>query len=203
MYAGGSFSTAAYLTVHSIAKWNGYSWSTLGFGMDNTVLALAVSGSDLYEGGDFTKAGGSPANAAAKWNGLNWTALGSGIGGTDMNSVYALAVSGTTVCARGLFTMAGNVGASSIARWDGYSWTAPDYLRGATYSHPEVQALAMSGSNVCAGGRFHDVRQRVQSDCQMERKQLGLAGFGNERPCESTSRIWQRPVCGRQFYDRG
>jgi len=56
VYAGGSFARAtnsggAGVTVNRIAKWNGSNWSTLGQGMDGTVLALEASGSDLYAGG--------------------------------------------------------------------------------------------------------------------------------------------------------
>ena len=48
-------------------------------GWNNTVYALAVSGTDLYAGGDFTTAGGVAANHIAKWNGSAWSALGSGM----------------------------------------------------------------------------------------------------------------------------
>ncbi|MBP7951227.1 MAG: hypothetical protein KA004_16370, partial [Verrucomicrobiales bacterium] len=48
-------------------------------GMNGTVEALAVSGSDLYAGGNFTTAGGTSANRIAKWNGSAWSALGSGV----------------------------------------------------------------------------------------------------------------------------
>ena len=49
--------------------------------MNDSVYALAVSGSDLYAGGEFTTAGGSAANYIAKWNGSSWSALGSGMNG--------------------------------------------------------------------------------------------------------------------------
>jgi hypothetical protein len=38
----------------------------LGSGMNNTVSALAVSGTNLYAGGDFTNAGGATANYTAR-----------------------------------------------------------------------------------------------------------------------------------------
>src|SRR5262249_12620255 len=46
--------------------WNGSSWSALGSGMNDTVAALAVSGSDLYAGGYFTTAGGKLSAYAAR-----------------------------------------------------------------------------------------------------------------------------------------
>ena len=60
LYAGGYFATAGGVTVNSIAKWNGSSWSALGSGIDTYwgyVNALAVSGTDLYAGGPFHHGG--------------------------------------------------------------------------------------------------------------------------------------------------
>src|SRR5437773_6019989 len=94
----------------------------VGFGINDYVYALAVSGSDVYAGGQFTMAGGSAANYIAKWNGSSWTALGSGLGGGSMESppsVAALAVSGSDVYVGGTFTTAGGASANYMARWDG------------------------------------------------------------------------------------
>src|SRR5262245_47599845 len=66
-------------------------WSSLGSGVNGSVRALAVSGTNIYAGGLFTSAGGVTANHVAKWNGSMWSALGSGMD----SSVLALAVSGT------------------------------------------------------------------------------------------------------------
>ncbi len=155
VYAGGVFTTATNtsgtgLLVNRIARWNGTAWSTLGSGINNTVRALAVSGSDLYAGGEFTGAvnsGGVPVTVAriTKWNGSSWSALGSGIN----NTVYALAVSGSNVYAGGLFSMAGGGSASYIARWNGSSWSALG-----SGMNVSVSALAAAGSNLYAGGNF-------------------------------------------------
>lgn len=65
LYAGGSFSFATNagptaVQVNRLAKWNfaGSVWSALGAGVNATVSALAVTGTDLYAGGFFTTAGG-------------------------------------------------------------------------------------------------------------------------------------------------
>src|SRR5437867_1290142 len=111
---GLSFSLAA-------ATFSDANWTTVGSGMNGTVYALAVSGSDLYAGGGFTTAGGNPANYIAKWNGSDWSALGSGMGGGDGflgTSVSALAMSGSDVYAGGSFTMAGGRAATNIAKWN-------------------------------------------------------------------------------------
>jgi hypothetical protein len=120
--------------------------------MNDTVSALAVSGSDLYAGGVFTNAGGSAANYIAKWNGSSWSALGSG-----MNSnVSALAVSGSDLYAGGWFTNAGGSPANYIAKWNGSGWTAlgAGMSGGNGFFPPAVVALAVSGSNLYAGGFF-------------------------------------------------
>src|SRR5207245_1766726 len=89
----------------NIAKWNGSSWTALGSGLNGSVAALAVSGSDVYaaEGG-----------LVAKWNGSTWSTLGS------MDSlVLALAVSGSDLYAGGWFTREGASAANYIAKWNG------------------------------------------------------------------------------------
>ncbi len=97
LYVGGGFTVAGSVVANRVAKWDGSSWSALGSGMNNTVHAPAVSGSDLYAGGEFTTAGGVVANYVAKWNGSSWSALGSGMN----NKVYALAVSGSDLVCGG------------------------------------------------------------------------------------------------------
>jgi hypothetical protein len=154
MYAGGEFTSAGGIAAHYIAKWNGSSWSALSSGMGGisypSVSALAASGSNVYAGGYFTSAGGIAAHYVAKWNGSSWSALGSGMN----NSVSSLAMLGSELYAGGSFTTATNggevaVAANYIAKWNGSSWSA----LGSGMSDA-VQALAVSGSNVYAGGYF-------------------------------------------------
>jgi hypothetical protein len=160
VYAGGYFTTAGGSAANYIAKWNGSSWTALGSGINYGVLALAVSGSDLYAGGVFTSAGGSTANYIAKWNGSAWSAPGSGMGGlfgTVGTNPYvsALAVSGSDVYAGGVFASAGGNAANNIAKWNGSSWSAlGSGMRGPLGANPSVSALAVSGSDLYAGGSF-------------------------------------------------
>ena len=158
IYAGGAFTTAGGVTVNNIAKWDGATWSALGTGMNTNgyVNALAVIGTDLYAGGSFTTAGGVTVNNIAKWDGTSWSALGTGMSANQF--VYALAISGTDIYAGGDFTTAGGVAANKIAKWNGTSWSAlgtgmsgVDVL---TNSPPYVEELALSGSDIYAGGRF-------------------------------------------------
>jgi hypothetical protein len=163
LYIGGQFSVVSGIAANNVAEWNGTNWSALDSGVSGAnlygegpgVYALVASGSKLYVGGQFTTAGSSVANNLAEWNGGTWSAaLGSGLNG----AVNALAVSGTTLYAGGEFTTAGNdTNASFIAQWNGSNWSslgsgisAPD-LYGVDL---EVNALAVSGGTLYAGGLF-------------------------------------------------
>src|SRR5437899_1722244 len=137
----------------SDANWT----STGGFpGVSGRVNAAAMDGSgNLYIGGQFTIAGEVFATNIAKWNGSSWSALGSGI---TNGSVDSLAVSGSDLYVGGWFRTAGGNPATNIARWNGSSWSA----LGSGLSAPEgedsyggwVSALAVSGSDLYAGGYF-------------------------------------------------
>jgi len=85
----------------------------------------------------------------------DWVSLGSGMGGCGVNTrVTALAVSGTNLYAGGMFTNAGGVPASLIAKWDGSGWSALGSGMSSAYSYPSVNALAVSGTDLYAGGFF-------------------------------------------------
>jgi trimeric autotransporter adhesin len=161
LYAGGFFTTAGG-QVNRIAKWNGSTWSALGTGMNNSVLALtvfddgSVSGPALYAGGTFTTAGGQ-VNRIAKWDGNTWSALD---GGMD-DAVLALTVfddgseSGPALYAGGTFDNAGGQAAKRIAKWDGSTWSSLG-----TGVNNTVRALtvfddgSVSGPALYAGGFF-------------------------------------------------
>jgi len=115
VYAGGAFRTAGEAAANYIAKWDGSSWSSVGWstGFNGRVNVLVVSGSDVYAGGRFTTAGDiTNVNRIAKWDGSSWSALGSGMNG----DVSALAVSGSDVYAGGSFTTAGGKVSAYVAR---------------------------------------------------------------------------------------
>ena len=124
-------------------------------GANGVVSALAVDGSgNLYAGGAFTVIGGVPANYIAKWDGITWSPLGGGA----QTTVYALAVSGTNLFVGGAFNSVYRpdtipvAGTSRIAQWNGSEWSA---LGGGAQGN--VNALAVSGTNLFVGGGFTSV----------------------------------------------
>lgn len=143
LYAGGNFNAAllgigAFRPAHSIAKWDGDIWSSLGNGIQNcfapnchpSVFSLAVfddgsgDGPALYAGGSFF-ADGLSVNIV-KWNGEFWSALGTGTSG----AVSAMTVfddgggDGPALYVGGQFFNAGGVsGTGRIAKWSGTGWS--------------------------------------------------------------------------------
>jgi hypothetical protein len=129
LYAGGYFTNAGSLSVNSIAKWNGSSWSALGSGLSGgqatylspVAYALAFDRTgNLYAGGDFAGAGSVTASCIARWNGSAWSPLGSGMSepGSDGGlSVDGLALdSSGNLYAGGDFAAAGNKPSPYIAK---------------------------------------------------------------------------------------
>ena len=150
VYVGGTFSIIGTVAANNIAKWDGSAWSALGSGMNYDVSALATSGTNLYAGGDFGTAGGVRTGGIAKWNGSAWSPLGEGPDG----SVRALAMSGTDLCVGGWFNAAGGMTAYNIAKWDGTAWSALGSGMDDPWWGPSVNALAVSGTDLYAGGYF-------------------------------------------------
>ena len=161
VYAGGSFFVAGGVVCNRIATWNGSSWASIdntgsgyGNGLNGTVYAIAKSGNNIYVGGSFVSAGSTLVNYIAKWDGSSWSALGTGVSGATTNIVNALAISGNNLYVGGTFTTAGGVSASNIAIWNMQTSTWSAMGSGLGTSTTVVNAIAVSGSNVYAGGNF-------------------------------------------------
>ncbi len=182
LYVGGSFTNVndggvALTAADYVAKWDGTHWSAVGSGtggngsLNNTVIAMALSGQDLYVGGGFTDVdnGGTQlwsADYVAKWDGANWSNLGNDGGGNGSlgNYAYALLMDGTDVIVGGSFTDVHD-GASTlsnvdyIVRWDGAHWSAVGAGPGGSVGalNATVMALTRIGTTIYAGGMFTDV----------------------------------------------
>jgi trimeric autotransporter adhesin len=119
-------------------------------GVNGTVNAVAVSGSNVYVGGYFTKAGTVNATNIARWDGASWSALGPGVN----EEVHAIAVDDYgLVYVGGDFWQAGGVSANCIAKWDGSNWST---LGSGSYNGTggPVYAIGVCGPLVFVGGWF-------------------------------------------------
>ena len=155
LYVGGDFTQAGGVAASRVAKWNGTTWSSLGTGAANglngSIIALAVSGSNVYVSGYFYQAGGVAANNVAKWNGTTWSALGTGVNDPVSVSVSALAIGNNgDLYAGGRFSQAGGVPARYVAHWNGTAWSALG-----TGLNAPVHALAKGANgSLYVGGEF-------------------------------------------------
>ncbi len=120
------------------------------------VYALAVSGNTVYVGGDFTEIGGQARKGIAALDATTGaaTAWNPDADGT----VYSLAVSGGTVYVAGSFTRMGGQARNNIAALDATTGAATAWDPNAQNSSTiYVQALALSGGTVYAGGEFNSI----------------------------------------------
>ncbi|MDR3668949.1 MAG: T9SS type A sorting domain-containing protein [Ignavibacteriaceae bacterium] len=163
IYVGGSFTLVSDISANNIAKWDGTSWSTLtsgvSNGVNNTVQAIAVSGSDVYVGGQFTLLGDGTTSAKyiAKWNGSAWSTLTSGFSNGVINYVYAIAISGSDVYIGGAFSLLGDgtTSAKYIVKWSTATNTWSTLTSGVSNGvNNTVNSIAISSSNVYVGGNF-------------------------------------------------
>ena len=171
LFVGGSFTDVAGIPeADGVARWDGTEWHALGSdgagdGAFCCVHAIAVFGTTLVVGGGFTVVGhGAPSNYVAAWNGSSWSALGS----TSALNAYvsAFGVQGADLIVGGGFTNAGGVAeADWIARWNGTAWSAlGSNGSGNGALNADVYAIAVSGSNVYAGGDFTDAAGFAEAD---------------------------------------
>jgi hypothetical protein len=145
-------------------------WASLGGGVpaspNNSVNAIAVSGTDVYVGGNFTNLNNTDTlDFIAKWNGTSWSALGSnGAGGGSLGAVVSkILVNGTDIYVGGSFSNVNNNGvvlnaADYVAKWNGTNWSALGSNGAGDGSlNGQVNALAISGTDIYVGGQFSNV----------------------------------------------
>lgn len=148
IYVAGDFTMIGGVAANRVAKWDGSSWSPLGSGMNDDVIVLEMSGTDLYAAGYFTAADGNTnARRIARWNGSGWQPLGTGLQG---NVVYDMTVSGSNVYVSG-FALLFDLG-HMVVKWDGAAWSR---VGGRFNTMPWT--MASSGADVYVGGNFTDI----------------------------------------------
>lgn len=169
VYLGGSFTNAAGISeADFVAKWNGSFWAALGSNfagdgaLNNTVTALAVSGTDVYVAGYFENAAtNSLADRLARWNGSSWSSMSASALDTPNGSVKALAVSYGALFAGGYFTdIGGFADADYFARWNGGNW---EPYGGSLNNGVEAIAVAINGLPYI-GGAFANAGGQATAD---------------------------------------
>ena len=151
LYVGGDFTTAGGSAANYMAKWNGSSWSALGSGVsdDHVSMRWRCRAATCMREAISRRRAAAAANHIAKWNGSTWSALGSGVNG-ELSVSCAGGVGQRPVCG-GRFHHGGRQQrANHIAKWNGSSWSA----LGSGMNELRVYALAVSGSDLYAGGDF-------------------------------------------------
>ncbi len=170
VYLGGSFTTSDDNTaLPRVAKWDGVSFSALGFGLNDEVKALALDGSgNLFAGGTFTGicsdaacSAVTPANHIAIWNGVSWSEAGFGLDNNVYALVYDPAISRLYV--GGMFTGAYQDGthtatdpANNAAYWNGSGWSELGFGLYVPTSVVSAMALAPDGTLYINTGNPYD-----------------------------------------------
>lgn len=173
VYIGGSFTQAGDADALNIAMWDGNNWTNLAAGLDDAngdaeIDALLVSGTNLFAAGYFENSDVNAMTNIARWNGTSWSSLNRGINYTttdpnDTQEAYVLALAGnsTNLFVGGFFNQAGTKTVTNIARWNGNAWSSVgsglDYvpLLPDDDTTPEIASLALTGTNLYAGGTFN------------------------------------------------
>ncbi len=168
VYVGGAF-TGIQISDDSvdtncrfIARWDGANWHPLLKGVENEVMTIAISGSEVFVGGWFryvyNNEGKKVKNTRGivKWNGTNWETVG---GGASSN-VYSIITSGSDIYVGGLFRNVKNSDGSKvpntmrIARWNGTNW----YPLGEGIGGNAVLSMLKNGNDLYVGGVFTFVK---------------------------------------------
>jgi hypothetical protein len=161
LYAGGTFGEAGGKEARNVAVWDGKAWSALGsLGEEaDWVRALAFDGQGvLYAGGKFGGTEQAPIANVAAWKDKAWQTLGAGVDG----EVQAMTLYDGQLVIGGVFTHSGADEVARVAAWNEKTKTWSP-LGGGLVSTEEfgtvyVQALAVHGSDLYAGGIINDIK---------------------------------------------
>lgn len=149
LYVAGGFYKAGSISCGNIAKWNGTQWSTVGSGVNGSIMSMVIdtNTNSLYVAGLFDSAGTVPVHSVAKWDGTNWSAVGippqwyygfSAIG-LFKNEIY---VAGAA--------LNNSPYDSLLIKWDGTKWSVlPGIVGGGIY------AMQVYKGNFYIGGIFN------------------------------------------------
>ncbi len=163
VYAGGDFTTVGGQTRNHIAAIDVATGQPTAWNpdADEWVITLAASGTVVYAGGIFNTIGGQrrpylAAIDAATGKATAWNASAKG-------PVHALTVAGNVVYADGRYTFIDAITRSGIMALDTATGKANGWRVnfGNEYTYGEVNAIAVAGNTIHAGGNFYTIRNRV------------------------------------------
>jgi trimeric autotransporter adhesin len=163
VYAAGEFGWAGGEWASRIARWDGSRWYRLGPLFNDglgggAAVALASWNDALYVGGRFGQAGLITANRVARWDGSAWSALTTESSVGVNYFVWSLAIYDDALIVAGDFSHIGDTRYNQIAAWDGDAWTGlGDGVGSGIDDYRRIRALAVSGSDLYAGGSFASV----------------------------------------------
>ncbi|MDX2128105.1 MAG: PQQ-binding-like beta-propeller repeat protein [Chloroherpetonaceae bacterium] len=205
VYAGGDFimvngsTPRNYLAAFDLTTGVAKEWNPeLSGVIYPTVRALAISGNTVYAGGEFKIVNGNVGrnNLAAfdhtKGTVKEWNPNVSA--GENYPIIRSLAVSGNTVYAGGNFRMVnGSVDRKFLAAFDTTNGTVKEWNPNVSGGYfPNVNALAVSGSTIYAGGDFTIVNDSV--------KRNYLAAFNTN---DGTATVWNPNASGGNLFSKG
>lgn len=139
LYLAGNFYLINGLPAHSIAKWNGAVWDSVGT-IDElwAFQSLCSYNNKLYAGGNMLINNNSTNDWIGSWNSTTWNSVGNGLNGVPSN----MAVYNNELYAAGVFDTAGGAQALCIARWNDMQWNTVG--GGLNLYHINVDTLFMS-----------------------------------------------------------
>lgn len=168
VYAGGVFDRIGVQSRKNLAGLDPTSGAVTSFDPNPSAnvlgLAVAVDGLTVYAAGGFTSIGGQPRNFVAALNAADGTATT--FNPDPNNAVSAIGASASAVYVAGYFSSIGGVVRHSIAALNAIDGTATSFDPNASSlnGNGTVNALAVSGSTVYAGGYFNSVGGQARSN---------------------------------------
>lgn len=147
LIVGGDFSSCGAIAADNVARWDGFTWHSLGEGLDAAPTCFAVFRGDLIAAGYFTHSGTTEVSHIARWDGSAWQPLGLGVD----DYVRTLCVHEDRLYAGGNFSTAGTAPAPHLAKWDGGDWEPVGDF------DSRVESLVSFGGDLYAGGLFDSI----------------------------------------------
>lgn len=201
IYVGGGFIFAGGLARNRIAALDAASNTAMAWNpnANNGVSTLVVSGSVVYAGGDFTSIGGQTRNRIAAidtstGSSTTWNPSPAG------NRVNTISISGSVMFAGGDYTHISGQTRNRIAAIDVTTGGVTTWNPNASSGGAVINALAVSGSTVYAGGSFSTIGGQTRNSIAALDATTGNASAWNPNSAGNINAI---VVSGTNIYVGG